>query len=207
MDGIPAEELWNYSREKLTGFISTWDFMCEASRLRHLDKSDKTSRDNSKQKLVQLIEETSIILECQKKLIEICCDVVLDFEMDVSQKDISQKEISQKDISIKEISQTDISQTDISQNDISKKGLSKKDFSRNKSISNKDLAQKDHPPQDHSQKDISIKDISQNDNFTLILNEQISRALWGKNRVKLLLKAGVVLFAQVSPISQNADNF
>ena len=169
-DGIPAEELWNYSRGKVIGFISTWDFMCEATRLRHLDKSDKTSRDNSKQKLVQLIEETSIILECLKKLIQICCDV-LDFETDLSQ--------------------TDISQSDISQKDISRKGLSKKD------ISNKSLSQKDH----------SQNDISQNDNSTLILNEQISRALWGKNRVRLILKSDVVLFAQVSPILQNTDNF
>ena len=166
MDGIPAEELWNYSREKVIGFISTWDFMCEASRLRHLDKSDEKSRDNSKQKLVQLIEETSIILECLQKLIEICCDVVPDCETDLSQ--------------------TDISQSDISQKDISRKGLSKKD------ISNKSLSQKDH---------------SQNDNSTLILNEQISRALWGKNRVRLILKSDVVLFAQVSPILQNTDNF
>ena len=170
MDGIPAEELWNYSREKVIGFISTWDFMCEASRLRHLDKMDQTTRDNSKQQLVQLIEETSIILECLKKLIQICCDV-LDFETEVSQKDISQ--------------------TDISQKDISRKGLSKKD------ISNKSLSQKDH----------SQNDISQNDNSTLILNEQISRALWGKNRVRLILKSDVVLFAQVSPILQNTDNF
>ena len=180
MDGIPAEELWNYSREKVIGFISTWDFMCEASRLRHLDKMDKTTRDNSKQQLVQLIEETSIILECLKKLIEICCDV-LDFEAEVSQKDITQKDISQ----------TDISQKDFSQKDISKK-----------SLSHKGLKQTDHPQKDHSQ-----NDISQNDNSTLILNEQISRALWGKNRVRLLLKSDGVLFAQVSPILQNTDSF